>query len=128
MVLPRSMRLKGHKCFNHLHKHGIRYQSSLMIIRVAKSKPTLHKFKKSIYATQSFRCAVAISNKVSKKAVVRNRLRRLFHNHLKQKLSILNNHSNNWALISLKPKSLAEDTTFLLNECDRLLHKAGLIL
>ena len=33
MVLPASMRLRGHRCFNHLHRRGKRFHSTLMVLR-----------------------------------------------------------------------------------------------
>ncbi len=132
MVLPKSMRLKGYKCFDHLHRSGIRFHGSLMVLRVSKALPSLMNPKTRPIKTQSCRCAVSISSKVSKKAVVRNRLRRIVHDHLKERLLTAPNHSDKWALISLKPNSsyknaAPKDTSPLLRECDKLLREAGLL-
>ncbi len=128
MVLPRSMRLKGHRCFDHIHRFGKRYHGSLMILRVAKSKPILQKSSFKDGNPTACKCAVAISNKVSKKAVVRNRLRRLIHNHLRERLFQDSAQIKNWLLISLKPKSSDKSTCQLLEECDQLLDAADLLL
>ncbi len=128
MVLPESMRLKGHKCFDYLHRSGIRYHGSLMVLRVVKAKPILIKSNQKKGIFRSCRCAVSISSKVSKKAVIRNRLRRLIHNHLRIRLLNVTEHCERWALISLKPSSSMKEIAPLLEECDRLLHKAGLFL
>ena len=74
----------------------------------------------------SCRCAVSISNKVSKKAVIRNRVRRLFHEHLKLKLMDTKTAQDNWVLISLRPNALDKGAEILLKEVDKLLFKAGL--
>ena len=127
MVLPKSMRLKGHRCFDHIHKFGTRYHGSAMVIRVVRAKPGLTKFPSNQSKNQPGKCAVAISNKVSKKAVVRNRLRRFLHNHLRKRLATKLENSNYWALLSLKPNSLGKESVLLLNECDKLLLEAGLL-
>ncbi len=127
MVLPYSMRLRGHKCFDHLHRSGTRFHSSSMILRVVKAKPSLLKsFPKNV-TSHPCRCAVTISSKVSKKAVIRNRLRRMLHLHLKERLSKAKYYHDIWALISLKPNSYCKELTSLLTECDTLLYESGLI-
>jgi len=127
MVLPKSMRIKGYRCFDHLHKSGVRYHSSLMLLRVVKAKQSLLNIQSSKLDSEVCRCAVTISNKVSKKAVLRNRIRRLIHEHLRLRLSAGTEHSNLWVLLSLKPASSNKEPAKLLQECDRLLRNAGLI-
>ena len=129
MVLPNSMRLKGHRCFSYLHKFGRRFYSSSMVIKVVQAKPKLlnNSSKKFLRDSSRCRCAVAISNKVSKKAVIRNRLRRMFHNHLRSRLGESEKLSNTWALISLKPNSSISNPKPLLDECDKLLKSAKLL-
>lgn len=34
MVLPKHMRLKGHRCFDFIYKEGSRFYSSSMVLRV----------------------------------------------------------------------------------------------
>tara|TARA_B100000700_G_C14470015_1_gene590239 strand:- start:153 stop:536 length:384 start_codon:yes stop_codon:yes gene_type:complete len=127
MVLPQSMRLKGHKCFDHIHRYGERYHGSFMSLKVAKAKPNLLRPAKKVNGNKSLRCAIAISNKVSKKAVIRNRLRRKLQKHLELKLLESKHLSHNWVLISLKPRSSEEAIQALTTECDRLFNKAGLV-
>ena len=79
MVLPKSMRLKGHRCFDLLYREGKRYHQPSILLRVVKADPRLYKLKACLLESNDCRCAIAISNKVSKKAVLRNRLRRLIH-------------------------------------------------
>tara|TARA_Y100001968_G_scaffold299276_1_gene309781 strand:+ start:2131 stop:2502 length:372 start_codon:yes stop_codon:yes gene_type:complete len=122
MVLPKQLRLRGYKSFEHLYKQGTRYYGSSMVLRVVFSKPNL---LKSTNNKNTFKCAVSISHKVSKKAVTRNKLRRILHEHLIQRLKKLD--SKSWALISLKPDSSVISSEFLLKECDKLLSKAGLL-
>ena len=76
-------------------------------------------------AATTCRVAVVISSKVSKRAVVRNRLRRRLHNHLRSRFEHTPEHAAIWPLVSLKPGAATEEHV-LLEECDRLLEQAGL--
>ena len=126
MVLPKHMRLKGHRCFDFIYKEGSRFYSSSMVLRVtdANKKPQV-KGKQS-KARSSIKCAISISNKVSKKSVTRNKLRRLFHHHLSLRLSNVVCDNEIWAFISLKPSCMKNSDSILLKECDKLLTKAGI--
>ena len=126
MVLPKSMRLKGHKCFDHLYRAGNRYYGSSMVLRVVTARNKLLKNTFKSKSNDCFKCGIAISNKVSKRAVIRNRIRRLIHLHLSNRFKSVQGLSNKWALISLKPDSLKKTPTQLLEECDILLSEAGL--
>ena len=72
------------------------------------------------------RCALVISNKVSKRANKRNRLRRLLHDHLRQRFERRKDLAGRWLLISLRPEAAEAEPTQLLEECDSLLRSAGL--
>ncbi len=121
------MRLKGHRCFEHIYKNGIKYQTPLILLRVVEANPKILLSHFQDLKINTSRFAVAISNKVSKKAVTRNHLRRLIHDHLRKQLFHCNAKSNSWALISLKPASGNKEDTQLLKECDKLLCKAGFL-
>ena len=126
MVLPKHMRLKGHKCFDFIYKKGTRFYSSSMVLRVSNANSKLY-FKGKYSQFKPFiKCAISISNKVSKKSVTRNKLRRLFHHHLAQRLSSMKYEKEVWAFISLKPSCMKISDSNLLKECDKLLTKAGI--
>ncbi len=125
MVLPQAMRLKGYKCFDYIHRNSKNYRSQSMVLKVAKAKNSLIERNLQCKISNSCRCAISISNKVSKKAVVRNRLRRLLHEHLRRRLFRQSQFINNWALISLNPNCLDKHPNNLLKECDKLLFEAG---
>ena len=127
MVLPKTMRIKGHKCFDHIYRSSFSYHGSLMVLRVAKAQEHLIKSKKYKWGKKNCKCAVAISNKVSKKAVKRNSLRRLFHEHLRQRFSKSHGMKGTWTFITLKPSSIKQESSRLLTECDQLLFKAKLL-
>ena len=131
MVLPASMRLRGHRCFNHLHRRGKRFHSTLMVLRTAPARNELLNrsavLNPSSSVAKSARCrvAVVISSKVSKRAVVRNRLRRRLHDHLRSRFEQAPEYGSVWLLLSFKP-GVAPENHALLEECDRLLEQAGL--
>ena len=97
-----------------------------MVLRVTKAKPNLQTKRIDTKSECYIKCAISISNKVSKKSVTRNKLRRLFHQHLSNRLSSINNSYEIWAFISLKPSCMNNPNETLLEECDKLLIKAGL--
>ncbi len=126
MVLPKHMRLKGHRCFDFIYKEGSRFYSSSMVLRVTDANKKLQVKGKQSKTRPSIKCAISISNKVSKKSVTRNKLRRLFHHHLSLRLSNMSFENEIWAFISLKPSSMKNSNSTLLKECDKLLTKAGI--
>ncbi|AKN60974.1 ribonuclease P [Synechococcus sp. WH 8020] len=128
MVLPTSMRLRGHRCFDYLYRKGQRFHGTLMTLRKASAMPRLLRSESRPLEDQGqaavCRCAVVISSKVSKRAVIRNRLRRRLHDHLRQHFEQSFQHANTWVLISLKPGAAISEAP-MLEECDRLLQQAG---
>ena len=98
-----------------------------MVLRVtnANKKLQVNKINQKI-SPSSVKCAISISNKVSKKSVIRNKLRRLFHQHLSFRLSNIKTDYEVWAFFSLKPSCLNNSDIALLKECDKLLTKSGL--
>ena len=127
MVLPKHMRLKGHRCFDYIYREGSRFYSPSMVLRVTQSNTKLLSKGIKSQIRPSIKCAISISNKVSKKSVTRNKLRRLFHHHLSSKLSKISVNNEIWAFISLKPSCMQNSNNTLLKECDKLLIKAGII-
>ena len=127
MVLPKNMRLKGHRCFDFIYKEGSRFYSSSMVLRVTNANKKLTSKGISTKRKSSIRCAISISNKVSKKSVTRNKLRRLFHHHLSCRFTNIYFDNEVWAFISLKPSCMQNSNSNLLKECDKLLTKAGII-
>ena len=127
MALPNEMRLKGHRTFNYIHKNSIKYHGKLMTFKLAKSNPKIllsHNFKNT---PDNLRVAIAISKKVSKKAVERNKIRRLFHNWLLINIQKINNHKPYWLLVNLKFGDFYNDKNKLLEEFQNLMFKSHLI-
>tara|TARA_B000000609_G_C24031403_1_gene270831 strand:+ start:61 stop:447 length:387 start_codon:yes stop_codon:yes gene_type:complete len=127
MALPKSMRLKGHRTFNYIHKNSVKYQGQLMTFKIAKSNPKILKSHNIIQDTDHFKIAIAISKKVSKKAVERNKLRRILHNYLLKNFNIQNNHKPYWLLVNLKFGSFSNDENKLLEEFQYLISKSGVL-
>ena len=97
-----------------------------MVLRVTNANTKLLSTERKSKIKPSVKCAISISNKVSKKSVTRNKLRRLFHQHLSHRLSKMTFENEVWALISLKPSCMKDSESNLLKECDKLLIKAGI--
>ena len=127
MALPKDMRLKGHRTFNYIYKNSTTYYGKLMTFKVAKSKPEILLTHKLTNASNKFRVAIAISKKVSKKAVVRNKLRRILQEWLLTNIQIINNHKSYWLLVNLKFGDFCNDKCRLFEEFQNLMFKSRLI-
>ncbi|MDP7998837.1 MAG: ribonuclease P protein component [Synechococcus sp. SP1 MAG] len=126
MVLPASMRLRGHRCFSRLHRSRCRHHGKWMVLRQIDSDRSLLRAELRNQIDTTCRCALVISNKVSKRAVRRNRLRRLLHSHLRKRLEQRSDLAGKWLLLSLRPDAAEAEPAQLLEECDSLLKIAGL--
>ena len=127
MALPRDMRLKGHRTFNYIHKNSTIYHGKLMTFKVAISNPEIllkHKFTNT---SNKFRIAIAISKKVSKKAVERNKLKRILQDWVLKNIQKINNHKPYWLLVNLKIGDFCHDKKRLLEEFQNLMFKSRLI-
>ena len=127
MALPKNMRLKGHRTFNYIHKNSTKYYGQLMTFKVASPNPDIllsHKLKNT---SNNLRVSIAISKKVSKKAVDRNKIRRILQDWLLTNIQKINNHKPYWLLVNLKNGSSYNDKTKLLEEFKYLMFKSGLI-
>jgi len=68
-MLPKNQRLKGKKLFNEIYKKGRVYSNNLLVIYLfnrGNRYPDLHES----------RAGFVVSKKISKKAVIRNKIRR----------------------------------------------------
>ena len=127
MALPKDMRLTGHRTFAYIHKNSTKYHGKLMSFKVAISNPEIllsHKFKNT---RGKLKVAIAISKKVSKKAVERNKLRRIMQEWLLTNIQKINNHKPYWLLVNLKSGDFCNDKNKLLEEFQNLMFKSRLI-
>ena len=126
MALPKAMRLKGHRTFDYIHKNSVKYYGKLMTFKIAKSNPKILISHNNINSLNNFKIAISISKKVSKKAVARNKIRRILHDYLLKNFSLENNHKPYWLLVNLKPRDPCNDKIELLEEFQHLVFKSGL--
>jgi len=127
MALPKNMRLRGHRTFNYIHKNSIKYHGKLMTFKVAISNPEILLSHKIINTTGNLRVAIAISKKVSKKAVDRNKIRRTLQEWLLTNIQKINNHKPYWLLVNLKFGEFCNDKSKILEEFQNLMFKSRLI-
>ena len=126
MALPKAMRLKGHRTFDYIHKNSVKYYGKFMTFKVARSNPNILISHKNINSLNNFKIAIAISKKVSKKAVVRNKIRRILHDCLLKNFSQNNNHKPYWLLVNLKSNDSYIDESRILQEFNHLIFKSGI--
>ena len=127
MALPKEMRLKGHRTFNYIHKNSIKYHGKLMTLKVARANPQILLSHKLTNNSNKLRVAIAISKKVSKKAVERNKLRRILQEWLLSNIQKINNHKPYWLLVNLEIEDFCNDKNRLLEEFQNLMFKSHLI-
>ena len=126
MALPKGMRLKGHRTFDYIHKNSVKYYGKLMTFKIARSNPKILASHKSIYDLNNFKIAITISKKVSKKAVVRNKIRRVLQDCLLKNFTHEYNHKPYWLLVNLKSDNFYNNKIELLEEFQHLIFKSGL--
>jgi len=127
MALPRNMRLKGHRTFDYIHKNSIKYHGKLMTLKVATSNPQIILSHKYRYSSNNLRVAIAVSKKVSKKAVDRNKIRRILQDWLLKNIKKINSHKPYWLLVNLRCGDFCNDKSKLLGEFQNLMFKSQLI-
>lgn len=96
-----------------------------LLLRWMEARPELLPPSQRGHGASPWRLGVVVSAKVHKRAVQRNRLRRLIHQHL-QGHPPAPGPRPLWLLLSLKPGAAERDPAALLGECDQLLQRAGL--
>ena len=126
MALPKAMRLKGHRTFDYIHKNSVKYYGKLMTLKIATSNPKILISHKNFDSLNNFKIAIAISKKVSKKAVVRNKIRRLLQDCLLKNFSQDKNHKPYWLLVILYSGETQNNESKLLDEFQHLIFKSGL--
>ena len=127
MALPKDMRLKGHRTFNYIHKNSIKYHGKLMTFKVARSNPEIILSHKNKYTSNNLKVAIAISKKVSKKAVVRNKIKRMLQEWLLTNIQKINSHKPYWLLVNLRFGDFCNDKNKLLEEFQNLMFKSKLL-
>ena len=126
MALPKSMRLNGHRTFKYIYKNSKKFYGNLMDFRIAKTNPAVLRSHKITHGFSNFKIAITVSKKVSKKSVVRNRIRRLLQETFLKEFNKNYNHVPYWVLVNLKSGNSYNYEIELLKEFQFLIIKSGL--
>ena len=141
MALPRCHRLGGRSVFDYIYGAGggqtRRLHGKNLVLRVA--PPKVSRLRSALQppaaadvasdavqraaAATELRFAVVISRKISKRAVVRNRLRRLLHRAFLAQVPQL--RCGCWMVLSLKPAAASCSHEQVLEEWHQLLQRSG---
>lgn len=124
MALSREHRLRGPRPFERLYRQGRRLQGEWLVLRLLQAVPELLPPPLRSRPASGWRVGIVVSSKVHKRAVRRNRLRRILSEELR--LDPPRSRRPLWLLLSLRPGSAEISEDRLLGECRQLLHKAGL--
>ena len=127
MALPKEIRLKGHRTFKYIHKNSNKYYGKLMDFKIAKACPQILLSHKNYKFTKNFKIAISVSKKVSKKSVIRNKIRRMLQDNFLKTFKKEYNHIPYWVLVNLKGGSFCNYETELLKEFQTLFFKSGLL-
>ena len=127
MALPKKMRLKGHRTFKYIHKNSKKYYGKLMDFKIANSSPEILLSHKNFNSINNFKLAITINKKVSKKSVVRNRIRRILQENFLKNFKKEYNHISYWVIVNLKGGTLCNYETELLKEFQTLFSKTCLL-
>ena len=98
-----------------------------MALPKVKSNPEILSSHKLKNTSKSLKVAIAISKKVSKKAVERNKIRRILQEWLLININKINNHKPYWLLVNLRIGDFYNDKNRLLEEFQNLMFKSHLI-
>ena len=83
-------------------------------------------YKRQNHGFSNLKIAIAVSKKVSKKSVVRNRIRRILQETFLKEFNKNYNHVPYWVLVNLKSGNSYNNEIELLKEFQFLIIKSGL--
>lgn len=127
MALPQIYRLKSQRDFSLVYQQGKRFRSPHLLLRLRSHQPYLPAQGNSSSGTANLpsRLGVSISQKVAKRAVVRNRIRRQIHAaycHLSPQVA------RGWDFVlSVYPEAVECDYWQFLQELKQLLTDAEVL-
>ncbi len=135
MALPKVHRLKRRQEFDWVYRRGKRYSASHLLLRAflpsgilgpaPATAAALAPLPLEASSLEALRVAVVVSQKVSKRAVIRNRIRRRIQAGLQTLLPRL---KAGWLLvITVKPNALECDYHKFLQELEQLLANAEVL-
>ncbi len=117
MGLPQANRLKHRRDFKEIYQHGSRYaRRHLVLITLPAISAT---------TATSTKIGIVVSQKVSKKAVVRNRIKRRIRAALQ---SLIPDIAKGWRLVVIvRPRALECEYEHFLRELEQLLRQAEVL-
>ena len=123
MSLPQSNRLKRRQDFSAVYQGGIRRSTAHLTLRVLNKQGHFnHSSHSQVLPTQ---IGISVSQKVSKRAVVRNRIKRQIRAALRQFLPKV---SLGWQLVVVvRPAAIQCDYHQILRELEQLLADAEVL-
>lgn len=127
MALPKAYRLKHRQDFSDVFRKGIRrYTANLTLRAIGQSaKPDSGKKNEANLLIKPSRIGIAVSQKVSKRAVIRNRIKRQLRAAFRQLLPRL---KFGWLLVVVvKPEATQCDYHQFLQELEQLLAEAEVL-
>ena len=98
-----------------------------MDFKIVKACPEILFSHKNYTFTRNLKLAITVSKKVSKKSVVRNKIRRMLQDNFLKNYKKEDNHNQCWVLVNLKGGSFSNYESELLKEFQNLLFKTGLL-
>ena len=123
MGLPKENRLRDWRDFRVVYSQGIRQQSPHLILRALLASKLEQPLSKE--PNEPTRIGISISQKVSKKAVVRNRIKRQIRAALSELLPVI---SPGWKIvIVVRSPAVKCKYEHFLQELKQLLEKARII-
>ena len=97
-----------------------------MDLKIVKSNPEILLSHKNYIGIFNFKLAIAVSKKVSKSSVVRNKLKRILQDNFLKNFKKEYNHIPYWVLVNLKGgESYNEEE--IVKEFHSLIHKSSLL-
>lgn len=125
MSLKREYRLKNWRNFKKVYEKGRFYRSDNLNLKALFDPPPDQKSNLSNEELPPTCLGISISKKVSKKAVVRNRIKRLIKACFRELLPLIN---QGWKLIIIVRSTAIEcEYEHFLRQLKKLFNKAGII-
>lgn len=115
MALPQQHRLKRAQEFTAVYRRGRKVAGRHFVMRIL---PQPENLTKELSPDQASRFGIAISQKVSKRAVIRNRLKRQLHGGLRQLMPRLQSGLN--VVINVRPSAVTCEYDEILRELEQL--------
>lgn len=128
-MLPQSHRLRQSRDFSQVYRFGKKAASDHLVLRVLfdiqSAQPKAELLPYEGVTVEPARIGITVSQKVSKRAVVRNRLKRQIRSAMRSLLPRLK--PGVWVVINLRPNAIQCEYGEFLQELEELLIKLEVI-